>query len=326
MVAATGCSDSSQMDSSFSTLTKLPSATDLHDGASTRPHASATECADPNGCFTRSRRIGTFPLEVAPEASGLALSRIDPSVLWLVDDEPGTDHVIALRRDGTVLARVRIEGMQAVNIEALAAGPCDHDGAGHCLYVGDIGDNRRSREDVRVYRITEPDLHAQIPNQPVAAEVIRLRYPDAVHDAEAMVVDRHGVPFILTKAAFDAASGVTQPTELFAAPGFRSGPLVRVGSLQLPDPPTAVATLLYGNTVTDAAMVDGKVLLRTYDQAVEFIAPRADADLATLQQWRVRQVPAPWQPQAEAVTYAADGCGYYLVSEKSGDIWAVSCQ
>jgi len=314
------------MDSSFSTLTKLPTGADLDDDASARPRTPATECDDPDGCFTRSRRIGAFPLEVAPEASGLTLSGIDPSVLWLVDDEPGTDHLVAIRRDGTVLARVRVEGMQAVNIEALAAGPCDHGGAGHCLYIGDIGDNRRARTDVRVYRIIEPDLRARIPTQPVAAEVIRLRYPAEVHDAEAMVVDRHGVPFILTKAAFDATSGITRPTQLFAAPGFRSGPLVRVGSLRLPDPPTAVATLLYGNTVTDAAMVEGKVLLRTYDQAVEFIAPQADAELATLQQWRVRQVPAPWQPQAEAVTYAVDGCGYYLVSEKSGDIWAVSCQ
>ena len=318
-LAACGGGDSA-MRATFHTLSET-----LPPGAATPGEDDAEPaCLEGPACRGPAVRTGRFDPDALPEASGAALSRRDPDVLWLADDRPGVDELLAVHTDGRVLTRLRVEGMSAVNVEALASGPCGADDTGPCLYVGDIGDNVRGRRDVRVLRVAEPDLRASEPGT-VKAAVVTLRYPDGAHDAEALLVDGDGVPYIVTKAPFDTVTGVTGPTRLFAAPGFRDGLLLDLGEVPVPEPRNPVVTLLYGNTVTGADAAPGRVLLRTYDQMVEFTAPDGQKDLAGFPSWPVKRVLAPWQPQAEAVAYAADGCGYFSISEGVGDIWLVPC-
>jgi hypothetical protein len=270
-------------------------------------------------------RTGEFDAQALPEASGLALSRRDPELLWLVDDAPGTSELWAVRPDGAVVARVEVAGLDAVNAESLASGPCAVGSDEPCLYVGDTGDNVRAREHVRVVRLTEPDLADGAPKEPVAAEAIELRYPEGPEDSEALLVDEAGVPHLVTKPRVDAETGQAPPPRLFAAPGFADGTLTDLGPLPLPPPPLPMVSLVYGNVVTGADSVPGRVLLRTYDHLVELRAPSPDAPLSTLPSWDADLVPAPQQPQPEAVAYDADGCGYWLISERVGDIWHVPC-
>lgn len=319
--AAAGCGGTGNMHGTFQTLSET-----LPPGAATadRGGATPTECASGPACRGKAVRTGVFDAEDLPEASGAVTSRRDPGLLWLVDDHEGADELWAVSTDGRQVARLRVEGMSAVNAESLAAGPCSAEDPEPCLYVGDIGDNVGGREHVRVLRVREPDLRRGAP--PAATpDVVELRYPEGARDAEALLVDAHGVPFIVAKAAFDTQTGVTGPTRLYAAAGFRDGPLLDLGEVPVPEPATPVVTLVYGNTVTGADSAPGRVLLRTYDQIVEFVAPDPSADLASFPTWPVRRVTAPWQPQAEAVAYAADGCGYFSISEGAGDIWLVPC-
>lgn len=315
------------MDSAFQSLSRNPppgAATPDTAGEGEAGTEEPSECPPGERCAGRPARTGAFDVGEVPEASGAARSLRDPGVLWLVDDRPGRVELHAVRPDGSAVGRLTLAGAEAVNVEALAAGPCGAGGDAPCLYIADIGDNTRSRTDVRVLRVPEPDLAGGAPTA-AAPDVISLRYPDEPHDAEALLVDAGGVPYVITKAPFDAASGVTGATKLFAAPGFRDGLLLDLGAVPLPEPEIAVATLFYGNTVTGADSAPGRVLLRTYDQAVEYVAPSPDADLAGFAAWPHQRVPAPWQPQAEAVAYAGDECGYYTLSEGSGDIWLVPC-
>ena len=320
--AASACGGEGGMRSTFNTLRETPPP-----GAATPapPSGGPTEPAcGGNPCREKPVRTGVFDHERIPEASGAAVSRRRGDLLWLVDDREGADALWAVETGGGIVATLTVTGMAAVNAEALASGPCAPGDDEPCLYVGDIGDNARGRRHVRVLRVREPDLGRGTP--PAATpEVIELRYPDSAHDAEALLVDAAGVPYLVTKAPFDAASGRTGATHLFAAPGFRDGLLLDLGVVPLPEPDNPVVSLLYGNTVTGGDAAPGRVLLRTYDQIVEFVAPAAGADLAGFPSWPHGRVTAPWQPQAEAVTYAADGCGYYSISEGAGDIWFVPC-
>lgn len=318
---AVGCGGREGMDATFQTLSEtLPPGAAKPDD----PPATPSPCLSGPGCRGSAIRTGTFDAERLPEASGAALSRRDPRLLWLVDDREGAGELWGVRTDGRLLTRLRVEGMDAVNAEALAAGPCSAEDPDPCLFIGDIGDNVSGRDHVRVLRIPEPDLRRGAP-PPVTPDVVALRYPDGPQDAEALLVDGAGVPYLVTKAPFDAQTGHTGPTRLFAAPGFRDGLLLDLGVVPLPEPLVPVVTLLYGNTVTGGDFTPGRVLLRTYDQMVEFVAPDPAADLAGFPTWAAARVTAPWQPQAEAVAYAADGCGYFSISEGTGDIWLVPC-
>jgi hypothetical protein len=280
-------------------------------------------CEEPIGCYDDPVRAGTFDAEAVPGASGLAASRRNPGLLYLLDDRPGTQEVWVLGTDGDLRGAVTVEGLDALDTESLAVGPCGPDEATPCVFVGDIGDNLRSRTDIVVHRFPEPDLTGELP-EAVAAEAARWTYPDGPHDAEALLVDEAGTVLIVTKAPFDPEAAVTGDARLYRAPAFADGVLEHLGVLPVPEPQEPLHSVLVGNVVTGGDYRAGRVLLRTYDQVLEYVAPDG-AGLDMLAEWTVREVPGAFEPQSEAITWAADGCGYLTVSEMVGEIWFTPC-
>jgi hypothetical protein len=289
------------------------------------PDPDPPPCADARGCYGPPRRVGEFDVAAVPEASGLAASRRNPDVLYLLDDRPGTSEVWAIGTDGAMLGAIGVTGLDARDTEALAVGPCAAGDAAMCVYVGDIGDNLRSRDAVTVHRFAEPDLAGAVPES-VVADRARLTYPDGAHDAEALFLDDAGSLYIVTKAPFDSERVETGAARLYRAAAFADGELEDLGILPVPEPEAPLQSRLVGNVVTGGDYLAGQVLLRTYDQVLEYTAPSPDADVATLPAWPVRALPAPFEPQSEAIAWAPDGCGFYTAGEIVGDLWFVPCE
>lgn len=287
------------------------------------PDPGEPTCDDPLGCYDAPRRAGSFDAARVPGASGLATSRANPGVHYLLDDRPGTSEVWTVRADGVTAGAIEVDGLDAVDTEALAVAPCGEGDAAWCVYVGDIGDNLRSRDHIAVHRFPEPDLSAGVPDRPVAADVARLTYPDGPQDAEALLVDDSGALLVVTKAPFDRESRETGQTRLYRSVTFADGALEPLGPLPVPEPQAPLHSLLVGNAVTGGDHRDGRVLLRTYDQVLEYIAPEG-ADLTGLAGWTVRAVPSPDELQSEAIAWA--DCGYVTAGESSGDLWYVPCR
>jgi len=127
----------------------------------------------------------------ATEASGLAVSRRTPGLLWTHNDS-GEPVLFAVDAAGTVKGRVEVTGARVEDWEDVAAAPCD---GGSCLYVADIGDNNRHRRAIAIYRIPEPRPD-QTASEP--ADVWHATYPDRAHDGEALFVAGNAL-FIVTK-------------------------------------------------------------------------------------------------------------------------------
>jgi hypothetical protein len=291
------------------------------------PEEADTPPAD-GPLFAPPVRVGAFDAEIVPGASGLAASIRHPGLLYLLDDREGTNEVWVLDTEGGMLGSIAVDGLHALDTESLEVAPCGVPGDGpseSCLYVGDIGDNLRGRRDIRVYRFTEPDLAADPAADghlaTVQPDVAVLRYPDEAHDAEALLVE-DGWLYVITKPPMDAV----EATVLYRAP-FGEETLERVGELRLPDPASPLLSLFVGNVTTGASMDgDGRVLLRTYDSVFLASPPEPSAGLDSLADWTFTETPTPRLPQAEAVTWSADECGYYTVSERIGDLWFVPCR
>ena len=106
--------------------------------------------------FERGRSYAPRVLEeLAPlppelrEASGLAVSRTQPGVLWAHNDSGDAPTLYAITMKGVILARIAVLDAVAIDWEDIAAGPCPEDGAtSHCLYVADTGNNNRNRDVV----------------------------------------------------------------------------------------------------------------------------------------------------------------------------------
>lgn len=285
--------------------------------------AAPTPAGEPPG--GAPERVGGFDVAALPEASGLAASRRTPGILYAVDDGPGTTGVVVLAPDGTILGTLGIEGLLGIDTEGLAVGPCGPGTSASCLYVGDIGDNQGVREDVDVWRVEEPDLAAGVPMEPLPAAVARLRYPGGPVNSEALMVDEAGGPLLVSKADFDEDTATTGRTRLLGTPVFADATLVDLGEVPVPDPAIALAAGVVGNVVTAGDTGPGRVLLRTYDAVLEYRSPDPAAPLSTFPTWPVTELAGPFLPQAEAVAYTADGCGWATISEGVGDLWVTAC-
>jgi hypothetical protein len=225
------------------------------------------------------------------EASGLTLSRKTPDLLWSHNDS-GAPVLFGVDRSG-VRVQVRIPNATVTDWEDISAARCP---SGDCLYIADIGDNRRSRRSVTVYRVAEPGSTAAETSAP---EIFTVSYPDGPHDAEALFVIDRGL-FIITKDAAGMLYRLPQPLI-----GNSTATLQRVGTLGL-------------QRVTDAdASPDGRlVAVRTNDELVFY---RAE-DLAS-GQLRPRSdrisLRSLHEPQGEGVALGSDG-EVYLASEGTG--------
>jgi hypothetical protein len=227
------------------------------------------------------------------EASGLALSGRHQGVLWMHNDSGGEARLFGVGFDGSVVAAAALEGAENVDWESLATGP------NGTLWIGDIGDNDLAREELVVYRISEPDLG----DTSVAATRFALRYPDGPHDAEALLVNPvTGRLWVATKQIY--GGGLYEAPEQLSAEGVNE--LVRIRDVP--------------SVVTDGTWsADGqRYVLRDYGRA--WIYDPAGNALA--------QVELPGQDQGqnqgESVSFSAAGSALLSGSEQANStIWEI---
>jgi hypothetical protein len=165
------------------------------------------------------------------------------------------------------------------------------------LWLADLGDNDHSRRTVAIELLSESG----------AGRLFRFSYPDGPHDAEALLLDRSGRPFIVTKQPL-GNSGVYTPAGTPSTS--RPTPLRRVAGLQLTPtgtPGGPVGTVGQLLVTGGAVSPDGtRIVLRTYTDA--YVWRAEDGDVAgALATGRPVRFPLPPTAQGEAVTFTPDG-------------------
>ncbi|MEU4356589.1 WD40 repeat domain-containing protein [Streptomyces virginiae] len=272
----------------------LPSAAARATAAATVLAASvlaATALAGLPGTAYAAQSPGTASFTISDprikESSGLAASRVHPGVYWTHNDSDDGPYVYAVdSATGATVARVTLTGIgRPRDVEAISLGP---DGQ---LYVGDVGDNRGGTWDhVWIYRFQEP---RQLGDVTVKATQFTVRYEDGPRNAESLMV--HPVTGRVYIASKDESRG-----GLYEGPAQLSAGADNVFR-RVADVPW----------VTDGAFSpDGnRLTLRGYFTARTY--PWKDGR----PQGEGERVDAPWQGQAESVTYAADGSTLMFGSE-----------
>lgn len=222
------------------------------------------------------------------ELSGLASDGTN----WFAvnDSDNGTLRVQVMGRD-CVVKRTITAPVNPFDVEDMALAP---DGK---LWLADTGDNGKSRETVALHVVAQDGT----------AQLFRLTYPDGKHDAEALLLDKSGTPYVITKEPLGSAL-VYRPT----APLNAAAPvaLEQVARVSLPSTDTPGGPLegtLDSRLVTGgAAMPDGSVVaLRTYTEAYLFPVP--DGDLVKALSGDPVRIPLPDEQQGEAIAFDPDG-------------------
>lgn len=229
------------------------------------------------------------------ELSGLVA---DSDHWYAVNDSLSRATVVVLGKDCTV-KRLITGPTDPYDVEDLARAP---DGT---FWLSDTGDNNKKRATVALIALTAQGR----------STLYRLTYPDGPHDTEALLLDQHGVPHLITKNPLGTA-GIYRPVGALASPGPTA--LEQVGSIRLTATTTPGGPLpgVVGSVVITgaAATLDGSIVaVRTYTDAYLFAV--TDGDLvAALSRPPVR-VPLPNEPQGEAIAFEPDGA---LVSASEG--------
>lgn len=142
-----------------------------------------------------------------PEISGLAASRRWPGVYWAHNDSGDTATLYAFNRRGQVIARIAVDGAEAVDWEDIAL--YERDGRSW-LAIGDIGDNFAWRTTVTVYLLPEPELDA---TRVEVGRRIEFRYPDGPRDAEGLAVDAAAGRLLLMEKGAPTVGFYTLPLD-----------------------------------------------------------------------------------------------------------------
>ena len=231
------------------------------------------------------QRVAALPDRLR-EASGVAVSRRNPGILWVHNDS-GDPVLFAIDTLGNLRGRVRITNLPNEDWEDIAAGDCD---GGHCLYIGAIGDNMQNRADRAIHILAEPAV-----SDTVASVQRSISYQmQKPEDTEAL--------FVIRDKAYLVTKGRRGPILVYALPELRVTQQLTTGLVQLPD-------MVTGATATP----DGRhVIIRTYSALQmysfenEHLAPllAQSLDLQNLGEF-----------QGEGVDITAQGV-MYLVSEQ----------
>lgn len=239
------------------------------------------------------------------ELSGLAVSRLNPGVLWAHEDSGGEPVLYALATTGETLATLRLDGVENVDWEDLATAPC---GDGWCLWVGDIGALASDRAEFAIHVVEEPLLDGTA--EFVAAPDTRpFTYPGDPEDAEALAIAPSGEPVVITKRS-DATAGVY-------VLGDGANVLEHLADVATG---TVDEDLTARATAADIWPDPPRLLLRTYFHLYELdvtdlAAPGAPVELAYA-----------LEPQGEAIAWDPTDGGFWQVSEwDTPTLWYTGC-
>jgi hypothetical protein len=266
----------------------------------------------PSGRYHAAVKLADLADRSIKESSGVVASRRNPGLYWTHNDSGDGPFIYAFDTSGKSAGVWRVAGATADDWEDIAAGPGPKAGVNY-LYVGDIGDNSKDRDEVIVYRVPEPVITpadagttSSTPATTEPSEPIYLKYPDGPRNAEALLVHpQTGDLYIVTKRQ-DHPAGVYKVTAAaLLEPQVQT--MTKVGEIELP---SVIPGLVTGG---DIAPDGRRLILCDYFGGYEFTLTGSGFD--TIWKEKPAVVDLGAREQGEAVCYSLDGKAVLATSE-----------
>lgn len=279
---------------------------------SSRDESSVNTNGNVASNYGKPNVVGTIESPEIKESSGLVVSKCQTDVFWTHNDSGDDAFIFAFNRKGEKLGTWKVTGAKAFDWEDIAE---IKDARGECvLYIGDIGNNTRSRGEFTIYRVREPQVAAENkssgkknPLPTDAAEAIRFEYPGARRDAETLMVHpATGDVYILSKS-MSGASAVYKLKSGFDLS--KTNKLEKLADFTVPAIPNGFLT---GGDISP----DGRrVVICDYFNAYELVLPDAAKNFDEIWTQTPATIELGPREQGEAVAYSPDGKSIFANSE-----------
>jgi len=250
----------------------------------------ASAFANPCEEYSRPQLLLRVRSSEIAESSGLAASRLQDGVFYTHNDSGDSARLFRFSIEGGRVAAFELAGVKARDWEDMASGPCPDEG--DCLYIGDIGDNLRQHDSIRIWAVREQTSGLEL--NPVASW--NVRYPDGPKDSEILLVHPETKRlYVVTKE-----SGPPGVYRLPKEPG--EGEMILVSRLTEETVGRSLPKLTGGDFSRDGS----RVILRGYLAAWEWEVNLADPE-SHWGQRPSRRVPIRLERQGEALTFDLTG-------------------
>ena len=228
------------------------------------------------------------------EISGIAPSSFHPAMFWVHNDGGNEPYLYLIDTLGVIQSKVRITNAKNRDWEDLTIR--QENGVSY-LYIGDIGNNRKIRESIQIYRIREPqsiDKEIEAP-----ADIMNLSYANGPKDAETLMYDQQTNELIIvTKRELRTYvySFPFNDNSLSVAPSGRLNHLWITGGDISPE---------------------GDVLLKNYGHVFYWPTRNQLSALERLTQTNSKHIRYHREPLGEAICWNPTG-GFITISERFG--------
>lgn len=259
------------------------------------------------------------------EGSGLIASRKNPGYFWAVNDSGDSNRLFYFDANGKGKKEFYLTNTFNRDWEDMSI-VLESDGSS-TVYVADFGDNNSAYTYYNIYWFTEPTVSNSGPDINSINQVKQLTFtlPDGIRDMECLLVDQTSKDiFIISKrenlkrlykiSSSNVKDGATLTAEFVSELSF-SNPF---------SSNTSVKELFY-LTAGDVSFDNKEIIIRNYGYVYYWkrkegeSIPDALARQAKTVPCRSKYSSADGlgEPQGEGIAFAADGLGYYTISESA---------
>ncbi|PIE61456.1 MAG: hypothetical protein CSA29_03165 [Desulfobacterales bacterium] len=131
------------------------------------------------------------------EVSGVAASRKNAHILWMVNDSGNAPTLYAVRPNGTLMADFPLKGIKNTDWEDMSG--FSHNAIDY-LVIADVGDNKARRHQCSLIFIPEPALTAARGGHPITDWwQMKFKYDNGPRDCESVAVDTAKRILLLSK-------------------------------------------------------------------------------------------------------------------------------
>ncbi|MGB4960128.1 MAG: hypothetical protein WBO36_11685 [Saprospiraceae bacterium] len=245
--------------------------------------------------------IGTLIDQKVDEASGLAISILNPHHFWTHNDSGDKARLFMINDKAEYIFTLDISDITNRDWEdiAIAKDPVSHQPR---IYIGDIGDNNAQYPNGYIYIIDEPFDMAQIDITIKKHDKITFQYPDGRRDAECLMVDpTTGDIYIVSKRESNV--------NLYKIPyPYNFNDIVIAEKL---------LTLPLTQVVAGDISYDGsEILIKNYVKVYHWKRKKGQSISEALSA-TATEPPYIQEPQGESICWSRDAKSFYTISESS---------
>lgn len=280
---------------------------------------------DPESSYNEYVDKGLIENDQLDEGSGLIASRKNPGFFWALNDSGDSNRLFYFDSNGKGKKEFFLTNAYNRDWEDMSI-TTETDGSS-TVYVADFGDNNSAYQSYSIYWFTEPTVTSTGPTINTINQVKKLTFtlPDGIRDMECLLVDQETKDIFIVSKREDL-----KRLYKISATNVKDGAVLTaeyINELSFSNPfssNTSVKELFYV-TAGDVSFDNKEIIIRNYGY-IYYWKRKTGESIPDALARQAKTVPSRskyssadglGEPQGEGLAFAADGLGYYTISESA---------